>query len=53
MLGSSLEHDGTVFQEVREHVDGMFSACMVVQVGSFLGEVCKHTLSADCRFREG
>ena len=35
------------------HVIAMFSTCMVVHVSSFLGEVCKHILSADCSLRGG
>ena len=44
---------GTMLQAVREHVDALFSACMVVHVNSFLREVCKQILSADCSLREG
>ena len=39
MLGSSIEHVGTMFQAV--------SACFVVNVSSFVGEVCKLIRSAD------
>ena len=48
ILGSSMEHVGTMFQAVREHVDAKFSACMVVYVRSFSGEVCKHILNTGC-----
>jgi hypothetical protein len=48
-----MKHVGTMLQAVREHVNAMFSACMLVHVSSFLGEVCKQILSADFSLREG
>ena len=41
MLRSSMEHVGTIFQAV--------SAFLVVDVSSFLGDVCKLIQRAECR----
>ena len=42
-----------MFKAVREHVVAILSACLVVHVSSFLGEVCKLIGSAECSLREG
>ena len=40
--GACLNH---VPNSIKEHVDALFIACMVVHVSSFLEEVCKHILN--------